>query len=499
MATASLPPFAPFPSAAWKELLSIDDWTAALRGWISLAEAHLALDGAQFARQTLHDASVPAFLSSFTREVAAHGAALLGTSTPARLLLKNCFLLAAQILKHPSSPLALLQWEFLSDFSRVYSKTLSKKRVIEVLSQLLSQDAVQSSLAAVKKLVIRHLDEGIKGDLNTVQDRLERLNPLISVSPSTAAFFLAGSDFLDGLVTCYTVMNPPLRKVIITTTYLTLMGLAEDNKLSMLTDQLYSLKAAADAHKAGPLNANDCLVRELVSATPLLQQIERKLEASGSDNNTRAKNVLRDLAARKKAGAGLRPKRLIRRKVHKGKGIALDGQEQEQEQVQEMHIHRMSKISQIRDIFPDLGAGFVARLLDEYGENTEEVTAHLLEDSLPSHLREADRSEQLYIHLSPLSCRIPCAFLLTMSPQLHQTQIKAQVQPRTQSNPSPTAHPSQHLRRRRLGPPSSGYVTAPRWKARRGNDCRRPSRRPLLCTEQGRYHIRPCCLRLGRR
>lgn len=436
MAMMSLPPFAPFPTVAWKELLSIDEWNAALGGWISLAEAHLSLDDTAFTQKTLHDDSLAPFLASFMREVAGHGPALLGTSTPARLLLKDCFLLASKVLRHPSSPLALLQWEFLSDFSRVYSKSLSKKRVSEVLLRLASQDAVDTSLAAVKKFLIKNLDEGIKGDLKAVEDRLGRLNSLINASPPTAAFFLAGSEFLDGLITCYTVMNPPLRKVITTTTYLSLMGLAEENKFSILTDQLYSLKTAADAHKAGPLNANDCLVRELVSTTPLIPQIERKLEAAGTDN-TRTKNVLRDLATRKKSGAGLRPKRLIKRKIDKGKGVALGGQVDDHE----IHVHRMSRISQIQDIFPDLGAGFVARLLDEYNEDTEEVTAHLLEDSLPSHLKEANRSEQLYVyHVLP-----PDSFSCSSSLQIHKTKTTAQVQPCSQGNPTPTSHPPQRL------------------------------------------------------
>ena len=55
----------------------------------------------------------------------------------------------------------------------------------------------------------------------------------------------------------------------------------------------------------------------------------------------------------------------------------------------------MSVITQVQDLFPDLGAGFVVKLLDEYNDNAEKVIAHLLEDSLPPHLTEADRSEQL--------------------------------------------------------------------------------------------------------
>lgn len=406
MAATSLPPFAPFPTAAWRELLSIDEWNASLGAWTSLAEAHLSLPDAQFSNQTLHDKSVAVFLSSFMREVAAHGSVLLGTSSPAKLLLKHCFILVSKIMRCASPAVPLVQWDFLSDFSRVYSK----KRVCSVLSHLQpsSQEAVELSLAALKKFLIKNLDEGLKGDLKAVEERLQRLNHLINASPTAASFFLAGSEFLDGLIHCYKIMNPPLRKVIITTTYLCLMGLVESDppKLSMLTDQLYSLKTAADAHKAGPLNANDSLVAELVSATPLLQQIDHKLEASGAEN-IRTKKVLKDLVTFKKAGAGMKPKRLIRRKIDKGKAVALNDHHA---MAGEIHIHRVGQITQVQDLFPELGSGFVSRLLDEYGGDTEQVVAHLLEDSLPVHLREADRSENLYVSLKLIGTQLQTSY-----------------------------------------------------------------------------------------
>lgn len=393
MVAASFPPFAPFPTAAWKELLSLDEWNASLGAWISLAEAHLSCSDFESLKRSSQDESVCLFLSSFMREVAVHGSVLLGTSNTAKALLKNCFLLASRTLRSSSSPLPLLQWEFLSDFSCVYSK----KRIGSVLSQLTqpSQDAAEASLAGVKKFLIKNLDDGLKGDLKAIEERLQRLNHLINASPFAASFFLAGSEFLDGLINCYKIMNPPLRKVITTATYLSLMGLLESDppKLSMLTDQLYSLKAAAEVHKAGPLNGNDSLVPELVSTTPLLQQIDHKLEASGTEN-VRAKNVLRDLGTFKKPGAGMKPKRLIRRKIDKGKGIVHDDHGA---MAGEVHIHRMSQVTQIQDLFPELGSGFVSRLLDEFGGDTEQVVAHLLEDSLPAHLKDADRSEQLYV------------------------------------------------------------------------------------------------------
>ncbi|KAM0532544.1 hypothetical protein ACHAQF_006814 [Verticillium nonalfalfae] len=53
----------------------------------------------------------------------------------------------------------------------------------------------------------------------------------------------------------------------------------------------------------------------------------------------------------------------------------------------------MSQIAVIQDLFPDLGSGFVAKLLDEFGEDPEAVIAKLLEDDLPPELAAADRAE----------------------------------------------------------------------------------------------------------
>lgn len=394
MATG-LPPFAPFPSTPWRASIVPSEWEACLDAWISLVEAHLALTEAQSSSISSKDGSVVGFLESFTKEIAAGGPAILGGGPSAKSLIKGSFLLTSKLLRSPSPPSGLAQWGFLADLSRAYRR----ERAGDLLSQLSgpAQGFLDASLSGLKKFLIGNLDDGINGDLKAVEERLGRVNPLIHASPSVASFFLAGSDFLDGLIGCYKLMNPPLRKVIITTTYLCLIGLveAEPPKTSMLIDQLYALKVAAGAHKAGPVNANDSLVPELVTVTPLLQQVQHKLDASGSATN-RPKSVLAELAAFRKAGGLVRPKRLIRRKIDKGKGRAPSDQAMDQ---QEIHIHRMSQISQVQDLFSDLGSGFVSKLLDEYGDDPEQVIAHMLDGSLPMHLQDADRSEELYVQI----------------------------------------------------------------------------------------------------
>ena len=392
MAT-SLPPLAPFPTADWRAQLVPSEWADCLDAWLALVEAHIALSEAQTPASSSRDESVSAFLSSFMRENAAAGTSILGPSDSAKALLKASFLLSSALLRSASPPSRLAQWDFLADVSRVYGR----KRATVLLARLLgpAQELLDSSLSGLKKFLVKNMDAGIKGDLGAVEQRLDLANHLIHASPATAAYFLAGSDFLDALVSCFKVMNPPLRKVLIATTYLCLIGLAEGEspRISMLTDQLYALKEAAEAHKAGPINANDSLVPELVTATPLLQQLQHRLEASGSVP-ARVKSILDGLATFRKAGGMARPKRLVRRHIDKGKGLeGLNGSSEGRE----MHVHLMSQISQVQDLFPELGSGFISKLLDAFDDDPEQAIAHLLDGSLPSHLQDADRSENLYV------------------------------------------------------------------------------------------------------
>lgn len=397
---STLPSFASFPEAPWRDHIVPVEWEECLSTWLALTEAYMSLSEDDLSRHIKQDESITAFQNAFVTEVAAFGTAILGTSQTSALLLRQCFLLCSRLLRMPSPPSEVVTWEFLSDFSRVYGK---KNAGPSIRAATQTSDHV-ASLQGLKRSLIQSLDSGIKGDLVLLESRLKRVNHLIHASPHAAAFFLAGSDFLDGLVSCFKVMNPPLRKTIITTTYLCLIGLTEGESpnYSMLTDQFYSLKAAADAHKAGPLNANDSMVPELVTVTPILKQVQLRLEQSAT-GSTRTKSVITALKSHRKPGGGSRPKRLIKRKVDKGKGIL---KEDPDEIEGEIRVHRMSQISQIQDLFPELGSAFVSQLLDEYDDNTEQVIAHLLEDSLPPHLAEADRSKDLLVSTCMFSTKL---------------------------------------------------------------------------------------------
>ncbi|CAM1504053.1 Fc.00g016440.m01.CDS01 [Cosmosporella sp. VM-42] len=383
---ANFPPFAPFPQSAWRQHLTSQDWDLLVGAWITLCYALTNLSDKELKAALAKDESVATFLSSFVEGTAESGTSDLGSHSTQ--LMKAVFQLTSRVLTS-SPPAELLSFQVIADVAKIFPKKLTTP----LISQLFQAHttALETSLSSLKKVLIPHLDSGIKGDLKLVEAQLSRLNPLLHVSPDACTLFLAGSDFFDGLVTCFQVMNPPLRKVIVTTIYLCLVGLveAEPPKWSMMSDQLYALKSAADAHKAGPLNANDSLVPELVTNTPLLKLISRRAETSGTATDSLKKRIT--ALEEFKKGAMVRPKRLVRRKVDKGKGKAT-----QQDVEVEIHVHRMSQITQVQDLFPDLGAGFVSRCLEEYGEDMEQVVANLLGESLPPHLAKADRTEQLF-------------------------------------------------------------------------------------------------------
>lgn len=389
MALSSIPKFVSFPEAAWRNHIVPEEWEACLDAWIALAGAHLALPAINFARTSTTDESLPLFLTSYAAESASsHDISSSPNLSKEKQLRKLSYLLSNRLLDSNHPPEPVLSWEFLADLSKIYGQGNGGKLATLVWAR--HSLTLETSLASLKTSLIKELEAGLNGDLKKVEFQLKRLDHLLHASPQTAAFFMAGTDFVDALISCFTIMNPPLRKAIVSTLYLCLIGLTEGEKpnFSSLVDQLYSLKAAADAHKAGPTNVRESLVAELVTETPILKQVQLRIDASGT-GSIRAKSVLKSLAEFKKPVSG-RPARVSKKKVNKGKGIAIDDSGHGQ-----IHVHRMSLISQVQDLFSDLGSGFIVKLLDEFGDNVEQVIGHLLEESLPTHLADADRSEEL--------------------------------------------------------------------------------------------------------
>ncbi|OCK84415.1 hypothetical protein K432DRAFT_288989 [Lepidopterella palustris CBS 459.81] len=421
----SPPPIAPFPSTELRRRLVPEEWEACLDAWIALAQLHLRLANTEFIKTTVEDGPLVYFLISYFREVsgAPHNDPQLQGSK-ALSLRKQSFLLVHRVFSGDPIPPSLLSWSFLADICQAFPRSGSLRDLLQSLWKR-KGDAITSSTQKLKSSLIKTLDSS---NSDTAQDDLGHLCHLLYVSTDAGAFFITGSDFLDSLCSAYVKASKSIQSKLVTITYLGLMSLLNSPKpnYSLLSDHLYSLKTNAEQEqKSSP--GKTVLLAALVTNTPILNKIRNSIT---SQEGARARNIAASLSTFRQAGL-VRPKKLIRRKMDKGKGRANDD-EYDHGASKGVHIHRMSLVSQVQDLFPSLGSAFVVKLLDEYGDDAEQVTAHLLEDSLPAYLKDADRSEQIgthtvenATHLSPRSTPPPHRRNIFDNDELDQLTVSA--------------------------------------------------------------------------
>jgi len=56
-------------------------------------------------------------------------------------------------------------------------------------------------------------------------------------------------------------------------------------------------------------------------------------------------------------------------------------------------------ISQVQELFPDLGDGFIDQCLEALNNNPETVIAKLLDDDLPASVKNVNRSTKRYLFI----------------------------------------------------------------------------------------------------
>ena len=378
----SLPPLAPVPPANVRLSLAPEEWSACLDAWLAVAEFTLQVSS----KATTEAKSGPSnntagFLRSFYHE-SSHIAPDDETlrNPKAQQLQKACFRLVHRILIEKQGHEELLDWKFLGDFCHVHVKNLALARFMTLLWKE-CQPRLELKVQAQKSVFTSKLEHATDG----MASNLQRLAPILRASPDIAALFMTGSDFLDALASFYVrTINVEDRKAAVLLLYLGLESLVkvEPQNVSMLSDHLYSLKTTADN-----ASSKESILADLITNTPLVARSRRSVNGEGSDRLFK----LLDSLETYRSSSIARPRKRVRRKVDKGKGKGpqVDG---------ELHMHRMSLVTQVQDLFPDLGSGFIMKLLDEYDDNVEQVTAHLLDDSLPPHLQTLDRTEKASIY-----------------------------------------------------------------------------------------------------
>lgn len=370
----NLPPLAPVPPVNIQKDLLPEEWEICMDSWILLAQSYLFTPTEKFVSKVVKDPSLPQFLISYVKNVPT------SPFTKAGQLRKRAFLLLHRVFVEVKTiPGALLDWNYWVDLSRVYANS-------KVLSNLLNEIWVRenmdknTSMARYKSALIRALEvDHMNPEL---EELLEKTLVILQSCYSYGQFLMLGSDLIDALSASY-VKKPRLQKNVVTVTYVSLMSLTslERPTVSSLLDHLYSLKPVTPT--------GDFLLKGLINSTPLMAKMRARL--SGQENG-RADSLMDSLQKFEKISDG-RVKKPIRRKIDKGKGK--EAATHNSESSADIHVHKLSLVSQIQDLFPDLGSGFVTKLLDEYDDDTEQITAHLLDDNLPEHLRNADRSEAL--------------------------------------------------------------------------------------------------------
>ena len=363
-----LPPLAPFPPASLRKGMMTEEWELCLDSWILLTRRYLMLPAKAFAMKAMKDRSIVQFLVSYVQDYQ------LPRDDRTQQLRKESFLLVHRIMTEVRPlPSPLIEWDFLANLSLAYAKS-------KALSSLLNDSWNRildgsPSIENHKRSIIKILeDPSSSSDLETV---LIKVVALVRACYRYGQFLMLGSDLIDSFSSVYERVEPSLKKKIATVVYFCLTSLmGAEPKISSLLDHLYSLKATP-------------LIKAVVETTPFLQRLRD--QTSGQDSG-RARSLIESLKAYEKDPLG-RPKRPIRRKIDKGKGRAND--EYGHGALGDVHVHRLSLVSQIQDLFPHLGSGFIVKLLDEYNDDTALVTDHLLNDDLPVHLKGADRSEEL--------------------------------------------------------------------------------------------------------
>jgi activating signal cointegrator complex subunit 2 len=380
----SLPHFAPFPDIKVRQNVLPDEWQLYLDSWTSLAELYLRLGDREFSSAVNDNDSLTPFLLSFFHELANDDS----IAPRVQSLRKQCFFLLHRLLSRHDVPSSLLNWPALSDFCHVFPKSEQFRTLLQKLWER-KGGAIEKSLQTAKTSLIRNLESKRPEE---AENTLNRVAPLLRASADASIYMLTGSDFLDALYAAYPNVPIPMKKKLVTVAYLGLTAVLEGEKpnYSLLSDHLYGLKSSEEQEQKNE-PGKKTLVADLVTNTPLLEKIRDKAVAPEA---ARVKNTATSLSAFRQSGLA-RPKKLVRRKVDKGKAKASNDDYGHGAFTGEVHVHRMSMVTQIQDLFPDLGGGFIVKLLDEYNDDVEQVTAHLLEDSLPSHLANADRSEQL--------------------------------------------------------------------------------------------------------
>lgn len=387
---ATLPPLAPLPPPEVQRSIPSTEWELYLDACILLIGARLETSESVFRNSAPKDESAVLFLVSFYHQLATSGGDTFQPGAKARTLKKLCFLLTRRlVLEVATPPPELLQWTYLSEMSCCYPSSSALKRLLSDAWGK-HEDLISSSLDKGKAGIIVQLSTSDSSSIFKAVSDIRLLTILASSLPACGHVLMAGSDYLDTVAEAYQTQKlEDVRKSLVANIYVGFTSLLKSTKpnLTLLLDQLFGLKASVGVGTPR-MKKEPTLLSDVICSSDILTRVERYLAVQPQKRGQDLVSSLRTYQYESKSFHHRYQK--PKKRIEKGKGRASDLPASE-----EVHAHKMSLISQIQDLFPDLGSGYIVRLLDFYGDNPETIIAHLLDASIPPELQDLDRSEQL--------------------------------------------------------------------------------------------------------
>ncbi|KAJ0416813.1 hypothetical protein BJY00DRAFT_220341 [Aspergillus carlsbadensis] len=450
----TLPPLAPLPPLEVQRSIPSDEWELYLDASVLLLRTRLDVSASAFEEFAPKDESVVPFLTSFYDNLATSGSLINQSGAKSRTLRKLCFLLTRRlILETTAVPPNLLEWTYLSELCCCYpSSAALKKLLFDAWAK--HEEAITTSIENCKAVVIRQLSASDSISISRAVADIRLLTILASSLPATGHVLMAGSEFLDTLADLYqTHQRDDIRKTLVANVYVGLTSLLKGTKpnLSLLLDQLFGLKASSGIGTP-EARKEPTLLSDAICSSDLLSRLERYLVTQPQKRGQDLTTSLRAYQTESKAfhHRYQRPKK----RLDKGKGRAPG-----LPPIDELHAHKMSLITQIQDLFPDLGSGYIVRLLDFYGDNPETIIAHLLDESTPPDIQDLDKSEQLpapvaTVHHDPLPPRStpPPLTELPIRKNIFDNDIDLAELARSDQSPNTTAGAKNALRFGRANP-----------------------------------------------
>jgi activating signal cointegrator complex subunit 2 len=377
------PAFVAFPPPPVRSSIRAEEWAAYLNAWVGLGQTWLQMKTAEFRKAIDEDLSLLAFLNSYF-ELYNKRDTTYGQNSA---LERTAYLLLHRTLTELSSiPSDLLTWKLLANFCSINPRSDATKRAL-ASAWPMAAEKLDIELSKLKTTLVSQLEPKGKGKDQLVEANLQQLLPLAIASSDAAVVLATGSDFIDSLFSNFETFHHTLQQLFIGISYQCLIYIVEGDhpNFSLLSDHLYSIEAITRTHRTSKPGTSS-LLEYLTTHSPLIDILEEKAKTAASD---RIKTRIASL--RQFQTPGVTPYRRSTRAEPKGKQLATSNAKPSEV----IGVQDMSLITQVQDLFPELGSSFIMKLLSRYQSNVEEVIALILEDNFPPDLRDADRSEDI--------------------------------------------------------------------------------------------------------